>query len=117
MKLQIIDSKSQQPMERDLLQMVHHLAKAAGLKKMPEVALYQSEEVNAFATGPSKSNSLVAVSTGLLNKLSEDEKFEIEEKKSLIDDIDLLYVASMNKVLVSNIFSILKIRNMNKIIL
>ena len=40
---------------------------------MPEVGIYNSPEVNAFATGPSKRNSLVAVSTGLLNGMSQDE--------------------------------------------
>lgn len=52
---------------------VHRLAKAANLPKMPEIGIYDSPEVNAFATGPSKSNSLVAVSTGLLNNMQEDE--------------------------------------------
>lgn len=37
---------------------------------MPEVGIYQSPEVNAFATGPSKSRALVAVSTGLLNSMN-----------------------------------------------
>ncbi len=41
--------------------------------KMPEVAIYDSPEMNAFATGPSKNNSLVAVSTGLLNNMRRDE--------------------------------------------
>jgi heat shock protein HtpX len=40
---------------------------------MPEVGIYESPELNAFATGPSKSNSLVAVSTGLLNSMNEGE--------------------------------------------
>jgi len=40
---------------------------------MPEVAVYDSPEVNAFATGPSKSRSLVAVSTGLLRSMRRDE--------------------------------------------
>jgi heat shock protein HtpX len=52
---------------------VHSMARKAGLDKMPEVYLYQSPEVNAFATGPSRNNSLVAVSTGLLENMSEDE--------------------------------------------
>lgn len=56
-----------------LVNTVHRLAKAANLPKMPEVGIYNSPEVNAFATGPSKSNSLVAVSTGLLNNMREDE--------------------------------------------
>lgn len=40
---------------------------------MPEVAVYESPEVNAFATGPSKSRSLVAVSTGLLRSMRREE--------------------------------------------
>ncbi len=41
--------------------------------KMPEVYVYEGEDPNAFATGPSKNNSMVAVSTGLLNNLNENE--------------------------------------------
>ncbi len=44
-----------------------------GLTKMPEVGVYQSPEVNAFATGPSRNNSLVAVSSGLLQQMTTDE--------------------------------------------
>ena len=40
---------------------------------MPEVGIYESPEVNAFATGPSKSRSLVAVSSGLLRSMRQDE--------------------------------------------
>jgi heat shock protein HtpX len=40
---------------------------------MPEVWVYDSPDPNAFATGPSKNNSMVAVSTGLLQNLNEDE--------------------------------------------
>jgi len=40
---------------------------------MPEVGIYESPEVNAFATGPSKSRSLVAVSTGLLRSMQHEE--------------------------------------------
>jgi heat shock protein HtpX len=40
---------------------------------MPEVWVYESPDPNAFATGPSKNNSMVAVSTGLLNNLRETE--------------------------------------------
>src|SRR5262245_12407616 len=40
---------------------------------MPEVGIYDSGEVNAFATGPSRSRSLVAVSTGLLRSMRPDE--------------------------------------------
>ncbi len=41
--------------------------------KMPEVWVYEAPDPNAFATGPSKNNSMVAVSTGLLNNLNEQE--------------------------------------------
>jgi heat shock protein HtpX len=51
---------------------VHRLADQAGIKR-PEVAIYDSPDVNAFATGPSRNNSLVAVSTGLLSRLSQRE--------------------------------------------
>ncbi|MCF6433963.1 protease HtpX [Pseudoalteromonas sp. MMG022] len=58
--------------EHWLLQTVARQAKQANIK-MPEVAIYDSPEMNAFATGPSKNNSLVAVSTGLLHNMSQDE--------------------------------------------
>lgn len=57
----------------DLVRAVHQMAKRAGLEKMPEVGIYRSPEVNAFATGPSRNNSLVAVSTGLLGQMGRDE--------------------------------------------
>lgn len=52
---------------------VSQIAQAAGLPKTPEIGVYDSPEVNAFATGPSKSRSLVAFSTGLLNRMSQQE--------------------------------------------
>jgi heat shock protein HtpX len=73
MGLTIIDPHTARANEQELISMVYSLAKTAGLPKMPEVAIYDSPEINAFATGPSKSNSLVAVSTGLLNSMNRDE--------------------------------------------
>ncbi|MCO4754843.1 MAG: protease HtpX [Bacteriovoracaceae bacterium] len=70
MGVQIVDNS---PQYASLVNTVHQLAKQANLPKMPEVGIYNSPEVNAFATGPSKKNSLVAVSTGLLQGMSEDE--------------------------------------------
>ena len=52
---------------------VYALAEKAGLKGMPEVGIYESPEMNAFATGPSQKRSLVAVSTGLLTQMPEDQ--------------------------------------------
>lgn len=58
--------------EKAVVEKVHRLARAAGLMHMPEVGIYNSPEVNAFATGPSKKRSLVAVSTGLLTEMDDD---------------------------------------------
>ncbi|MDH4248996.1 MAG: protease HtpX, partial [Deltaproteobacteria bacterium] len=44
----------------------------AGLGTMPQVGIYDSPEVNAFATGPSRNRALVAVSTGLLQRMNRD---------------------------------------------
>lgn len=57
--------------EKWLVDTVARLAQRANLP-MPEVAIYEGEP-NAFATGPSKRNSLVAVSTGLLQGMNADE--------------------------------------------
>ena len=55
-----------------LVNTVHMHAQAANIA-MPEVAIYDSPEPNAFATGPSRNNSLVAVSTGLLRAMNADQ--------------------------------------------
>jgi heat shock protein HtpX len=55
-----------------LLQTVERQAKEAGIG-MPEVAVYPSPEINAFATGMNRNKALVAVSTGLLENLERDE--------------------------------------------
>ena len=58
--------------ERWLVETVRRQAQAAGIG-MPEVALYDSPEPNAFATGANRNAALVAVSTGLLEQMSADE--------------------------------------------
>jgi len=58
--------------EAAVVEKVHRLSRAAGLTHMPEVGIYYSSEVNAFATGPTKKRSLVAVSAGLLNEMDDD---------------------------------------------
>ena len=73
MGVQVLDpSDNLSTAERQLVERVHRLARAAGLMHMPEVGIYQSREVNAFATGPTKKRSLVAVSSGLLQSMDED---------------------------------------------
>lgn len=69
MGVKIINPQTTDSGEREILELVHRFARTAGLSKMPEVGVYPSPEVNAFATGPSKSNSLVAVSSGLLQTM------------------------------------------------
>ncbi|MEB2186987.1 protease HtpX [Xanthomonas campestris pv. campestris] len=58
--------------ERWLVDTVRRQAQAAGIG-MPEVAVYDGPEINAFATGANRNNALVAVSTGLLQHMREDE--------------------------------------------
>jgi heat shock protein HtpX len=58
--------------EQWLIETVRRLAKQAGIG-MPEVAVYEAPDVNAFATGMSRDSALVAVSTGLLNAMDKDE--------------------------------------------
>ena len=73
MGVQLIDPNTLDPNSREILSTVRRLATKAGLPAMPEVGLYESPEVNAFATGPSRSNALVAISTGLLRRLNPDQ--------------------------------------------
>ena len=71
---QLVDGKTgQEPLDW-LHSTVGNLARQANLP-MPQVGVYDSPEVNAFATGPSKKRSLVCVSTGLLQGM---ERREIE---------------------------------------
>jgi len=55
-----------------LVETVHRQARTAGIG-LPEVAIYDSPDVNAFATGMNKNNALVAVSTGLLQSMTREE--------------------------------------------
>lgn len=66
----ITDPRTQE--ELWLVQTVARQAQAAGIR-MPEVAIFDSPEVNAFATGMTKNSSLVAVSTGLLRNMTREE--------------------------------------------
>lgn len=73
MGVQVVDPHTSDPELRELVRIVHGFAQRAGLPAMPEVGIYESPDVNAFATGPSKSRSLVAVSTGLLHQMNRTE--------------------------------------------
>lgn len=70
--LKLVDGRTGDPELDWLYNTVSRLTQTANLP-MPEVGVYDSPEVNAFATGPSKSRSLVAVSSGLLRGMRRDE--------------------------------------------
>jgi len=73
MGVRLIPENTPDPNLRELVRLVHELAQRARLPRMPEVGIYESDEINAFATGPTKSRSLVAVSTGLLRRMNRRE--------------------------------------------
>jgi heat shock protein HtpX len=72
MGIQLVNGKTGNEQLDWLHSTVENLARQANLP-MPEVGVYASEEVNAFATGPSKKRSLVAVSAGLLRTMKREE--------------------------------------------
>jgi heat shock protein HtpX len=71
MRIKVIDRSS--PDTAWLHSMIEDLSRKAGLPVTPEVGVYDSPEVNAFATGPTKRRALVAFSTGLLNSMNRNE--------------------------------------------
>ena len=73
MGVKIIEPDTRDPEAQWIVQTVYRLARNANLSKMPEVGIFDTEEMNAFATGPSRNSSLVAVSTGLMRKMNKDE--------------------------------------------
>ena len=85
--------------EHWLMNTVARQAQLAGIP-MPEVAIYHSPDVNAFATGATKSNSLVAVSTGLLNNMTEAEaEAVLAHEISHIANGDMVTMALLQGVL------------------
>ncbi len=68
----VVIDQPQNATEQWLVSTVKRQAEKAGIG-MPEVAVYDSPEMNAFATGMNRNNALVAVSTGLLRNMREEE--------------------------------------------
>jgi len=73
MGVRLVDHATADPDLQRLVTTVQQLARDAHLPTTPEVGIFESVEPNAFATGPSKRRSLVAVSTGLLRRMSQKE--------------------------------------------
>ena len=85
--------------EHWLMDTVARQAQLVGIP-MPEVAIYHSPDVNAFATGATKSNALVAVSTGLLNNMTEAEvEAVLAHEISHIANGDMVTMALLQGVL------------------
>ena len=66
--IHVIKQPQSEP-EEWLVNKIDELARKAGIA-MPEVGVYESPEVNAFATGPTRNNALVAVSSGLIHNMN-----------------------------------------------
>ena len=68
--------------------------------KMPAVAIYEADDINAFATGATKNRSLVAVSTGLLSAMTQDEaEAVIGHEMSHVANGDMVTMALLQGVL------------------
>ena len=72
MGVQVIDPQTTDPRGRWLLSVVENYARSVGVG-MPEVGVFDSPEPNAFATGASRNSALVAVSTGLMQRMGQKE--------------------------------------------
>ncbi|HZH43091.1 MAG TPA: protease HtpX [Lysobacter sp.] len=107
----------QQPrneVERWLVETVRRQAQAAGIG-MPEVAVYDAPEINAFATGANRNNALVAVSTGLLRSMSRDEaEAVLGHEVSHVANGDMVTMALIQGVL--NTFVIVLARLVGRVI-
>jgi heat shock protein HtpX len=102
------------PTEQWLYATVQRQAQAAGIA-MPEVAIYEAPEINAFATGPSRNNSLVAVSTGLLRAMDRDEaEAVLAHEVSHVANGDMVTMALLQGVL--NTFVIVLSRLVGRVI-
>jgi len=97
MDVHVIENPQNQT-EQWLISLVAKQAKEAGIG-MPEVGIFQTPEPNAFATGMSRNNALVAVSTGLLQAMSADEvEAVVGHEISHVANGDMITMALMQGV-------------------
>jgi heat shock protein HtpX len=100
--------------EQWLVSTVRRQAEAAGIG-MPEVAVYDAPEINAFATGANRNNALVAVSTGLLRAMNRDEAEAVmAHEVSHVANGDMVTMALLQGVL--NTFVIVLARVVGRVI-
>ena len=101
-------------LERWLVQTVRRQAEAAGIG-MPEVAIYDAPEINAFATGANRNNALVAVSMGLLRSMDRDEaEAVLAHEVSHVANGDMVTMALLQGVL--NTFVIVLARLVGRVV-
>ncbi len=109
----VIDKPSNEA-EQWLVSTVRRQAEAAGIG-MPEVAVYDAPEINAFATGMNKNSALVAVSTGLLRAMNRDEaEAVLGHEVSHVANGDMVTMALIQGVL--NTFVIFLARIVGRVI-
>ncbi|WP_287598481.1 protease HtpX [Thermomonas sp.] len=100
--------------EQWLVSTVRRQAEAAGIG-MPEVAIYDAPEINAFATGANRNNALVAVSTGLLRAMRRDEaEAVLAHEVSHVANGDMVTMALLQGVL--NTFVIVLARVVGRVV-
>jgi len=100
--------------EQWLFATVRQQAQAAGIG-MPEVAIYDAPEINAFATGANRNNALVAVSTGLLRAMNRDEaEAVLGHEVSHVANGDMVTMALLQGVL--NTFVIVLARVVGRVV-
>jgi heat shock protein HtpX len=97
-----------------LLATVKRQADAAGIA-MPEVGVYDAPEINAFATGPTRNNALVAISTGLLRNMDRDQaEAVLAHEVTHVANGDMVTMALIQGVL--NTFVIFLARTLGRVI-
>ena len=100
--------------EQWLVSTVRRQAQAAGIG-MPEVAVYDAPEINAFATGANRNSALVAVSTGLLRAMNRDEaEAVLGHEVSHVANGDMVTMALLQGVL--NTFVIVLARVVGRVV-
>ncbi|RDZ28012.1 protease HtpX [Lysobacter silvisoli] len=110
----VVISEPRNETERWLVDTVRRQAQAAGIG-MPEVAVYDAPEINAFATGANRNNALVAVSTGLLRAMDRDEaEAVLAHEVSHVANGDMVTMALVQGVL--NTFVIVLARLVGRVI-
>ena len=108
----IVEPRSE--IERWLVQTVRRQAEAAGIG-VPEVAIYDAPEINAFATGANRNKALVAVSTGLLRSMDRNEaEAVLAHEVSHVANGDMVTMALLQGVL--NTFVIVLARLVGRVV-